>query len=50
MAFIDLKKDRVPREVTWWALRNQVVDEWLVSVIKVMYADVTTMEAKWEHE
>ena len=45
MAFIDLEKafDRVPREVIWWALRNQGVDEWLVSVIKAMYADVTTM-------
>ena len=35
--------DSVPREVKWWALRNQGVDEWLVSGIKAMYADVTTM-------
>lgn len=45
MAFIDLEKafDRVPREVLWWALRKLGVDEWLVSVIKVMYTDATTM-------
>lgn len=45
MAFIDLEKafDRVPREVVWWALRSLGVDEWLVSVIKAMYANVTTM-------
>ena len=45
MAFIDLEKafDRVPREVVWWALRSLGVDEWLISVIKAMYMDVTTM-------
>jgi len=45
MAFIDLEKafDRVPREVVWWALRSLGVDEWLVTVIKAMYADTSTM-------
>ena len=45
MAFVDLEKafDRVPREVVWWALRSLGVDEWLVSVIKAMYADTSTM-------
>jgi hypothetical protein len=45
MAFIDLEKafDRVPRDVVWWALRSLGVDEGLVSVIKAMYVDVTTM-------
>ena len=42
---IDFEKafDRVPREVIWWALRYQGVDEWLISVIKAMCADATTM-------
>ena len=45
MAFIDLEKafDRVPREVVWWALRTLGVDEWLVTVIRAMYADTSTM-------
>jgi hypothetical protein len=45
MAFVDLEKafDRVPREVVWWALRSLGVDEGLVSVIKSMYADTSTM-------
>jgi hypothetical protein len=45
MAFVDLEKafDRVPHEVVRWALRSLGVDEWLVSVIKAMYADTTTM-------
>ena len=44
MAFVDLEKafDRVPREVVWWALRCLCVDEWIVSVMKAMYADATT--------
>ena len=48
MAFIDLEKafDRVPHEVIWWALRNQVVDEWLVSAIKAMYAGVTKQNGR----
>ena len=43
MAFVDLEKafDRVPREVRW-ALRYLGVDEWIVSVIRAMYEDVTT--------
>ena len=45
MAFVDLEKafDRVPREVVWWALRSVCVDEWLVSLIKAMYTDTSTM-------
>ena len=45
MAFIDLEKafDRVPREVVWWALRTLGVDEWIVTVIKAMYFDASTM-------
>ena len=45
MAFIDLEKafDRVPREVVWWALRTLGVDEWIVTVIKAMYLDASTM-------
>ena len=44
MAFVDLEKafDRVPREVVWWALRQLGVEEWLVTVVKAMYADATT--------
>jgi hypothetical protein len=44
MAFVDLEKafDRVPRNVVWWSLRRLGVEEWLVNVIKVMYADITT--------
>ena len=45
MAFVDLEKafDRVPREVVWWALRSLGVDEWMVSVIRAMYTDTSTM-------
>ena len=45
MAFVDLEKafDRVPREVLWWALSSLGVDDWIVSVIKSMYADTVTM-------
>ena len=45
MAFVDLEKafDRVPRDVVWWALRSLGVDEWLVSVIRAMYTDTSTM-------
>ena len=44
--FVDLEKafDRVPREVLWWALRKLGVEEWLISVIKVMYEGATTTE------
>ena len=44
MAFVDLEKafDRVPREVLWWALRRAGVEEWIVSVIKVMYDGACT--------
>ena len=38
-AFVDLEKafDRVPREVTRWALRKAGVDEWLVKAVMAMY-------------
>ena len=41
---VDLEKvfDMVPREVVWWTLRYLGVDEWIVSVIRAMYEDVTT--------
>ena len=41
---MDLEKafDRVPRDVVWWSLRKLGVEEWLVNVIKVMYADIMT--------
>jgi len=29
--------DRVPREVTRWALRKAGVDEWLVKVVMAMF-------------
>ena len=44
MAFVDLGKafDRVPGEVVWCALKSLGVDDWIVSVIKAKYEDVTT--------
>ena len=46
-AFVDLEKafDRVPREVTRWALRKAGVDKWLV---KAMYEGAqTVVEMVW---
>lgn len=42
MAFVDLEKtfDSVPQKVIWWALRKICVDEWIVQLVKGMYADV----------
>ena len=34
---------RVPLDVVWWTPRSLEVDEWIVSWIKVMYEDATTM-------
>jgi Reverse transcriptase (RNA-dependent DNA polymerase) len=44
IAFVDLEKafDRGPREVVWWALKRAGVEEWVVEVIKSMYAGATT--------
>ena len=41
MAFVDLEKafDRVPRKVTWWALRKLSVEEWIVRLVQGMYAN-----------
>ena len=41
MAFIDLEKafDRVPRKVIWWALRKLGVEEWIVRLVKGLYAN-----------
>ena len=44
MAFVDFEKafGRVPREVSWCALRHAGVEEWMVNVIKSLYERVTT--------
>ena len=44
-AFVDLEKafDRVPREVTRWALRQLGVEEWLVVAVMAMYEEATTV-------
>ena len=41
MAFVDLEKafDRVPRKVSWWALRKLGVDEWIVRLVQGMYSN-----------
>jgi len=43
--FVDLEKafDRVPREVTRWALRKAGVDEWLVKAVMAMYEGPQTV-------
>jgi hypothetical protein len=43
-AFVDLEKafDRVPREVTRWALRKSGVEEWLVEAVMAMYVGAET--------
>ena len=43
-AFVDLEKafDRVPRDAVWWALRHVGVEEWIIEVIKAMYAGACT--------
>ena len=48
MAFMDLEKafDRLPREVIWWALRESVVEQMLISVTKSMYDGATTTAVK----
>ncbi|XP_047983973.1 uncharacterized protein LOC125224599 [Leguminivora glycinivorella] len=44
MVFIDLEKafDHVPRDLIWEALRDQLVPESYISLIKDMYSDVKT--------
>ena len=41
MAFVGLEKafDRVPWKVIWWAPRKLGVEEWIVRVVQVMYAN-----------
>ena len=41
IAFVDLEKafDRVTRQVIWWALRKLAVEEWIVRLVKGMYAN-----------
>jgi len=43
-AFLDLEKafDRVPKEVTRWALRKAGVEEWLVKAVMAMYEGAQT--------
>ena len=40
-AFIDLEKafDRVPRKVLWWSMRVVGVPEWIINIVKSLYAD-----------
>ena len=44
-AFVDLEKsfDRIPREVTRWAIRKAAVDEWLVKEVMAMYEGAETV-------
>jgi len=44
-AFVDLEKafDRVPREVTRWAVRKAGVEEWLVKAVMAMYEGAQTV-------
>ena len=44
-SFVDLEKpfDRVPREVTRWALRKAGVDDWLVKAVMVMNEGAQTV-------
>lgn len=51
-AFVDLEKafDRVPREVTRWALRKAGVDEWLVQSVMCMYEQAWTVVRTAEGE
>ena len=44
-AFVDLEKtfDRVPREVTRWALMKAKVEEWSVTAVTVMYEGAQTV-------
>ena len=43
-AFLDLEKafKRLPREVSWWSLKNLGVEEWLVNGIMIMYDNART--------
>jgi hypothetical protein len=44
MIFIDLEKayDKVPRNVTWWALQKHKVSSKYITLIKDMYDNVAT--------
>ena len=43
-AFVDLEKafDRVPREVIWWAMCKLGVEEWIINIVKAMYANANS--------
>jgi len=42
---VDLEKafDRVPREMTSWAMRKLGVEEWLLSAVMSMYSGAKTV-------
>jgi len=44
MVFVDLEKafNRVPREVTWWALKRKGVMEREITAIMEMYKNIKT--------
>jgi len=44
MVFVDLDKayDTIPRELIWHCLRNRVVPEQYINIIKDMYEDCST--------
>ena len=44
-SFVHLEKafDRVPREVTRWALRKAGVEEWLVNAVTALYEGAQTV-------
>ena len=48
LCFLDLRKafDRVPREVTRWAIRKAAVEEWLVNAVMAMYKGAQTVGLK----
>jgi len=41
--YLEIAFDRVPREVTRWALRKTRVEEWLVKAVMAMYEGAQTV-------